>query len=429
MGSIDMRSLGYFHISRDTIVETVEDQCRFLTEGETYEYFCKLIDDHNKIFDVVNTRLKRRYDRTDNDTNMTTQDDPYPWLEPDDPRRSLTDQQIIERYVNLADADLTAKERRTLIKVIMKYKKAFSLTDEIGTCPNMEVELELKDTKPFFIRPFPIKEGEKDIIDKEMGKGCLLGILKKGMTSYSSPIMLIPRKQGGISRIVTDFRHLNTRLVTLHPSIPLVRDAIQILGASGCEVISVIDLRDAYHTLRLSKKSQKYCGITPYYGSDTYLYKRLGMGLSVSPAVWQNFIQKVLSEIPNHRKHHLAIMDDCLVHSKKKEHLSHLIDLFKALIRNGLKISPKKCQLFRKKLVYMGHTLLIEDNMPKITPLKTRIDAIMKLDPPKTPKNCKQFCGMVNFLSVFLKDLQIKLAPIYQLTRKGIPWEWTKECQ
>ena len=109
--------------------------------------------------------------------------------------------------------------------------------------------------------------------------------------------------------------------------------------------------------------------------------------------------------------------------------MSHLIDLFKALIRNGLKISPKKCQLFRKKLVCMGHTLLIEDNMPKITPLKTRIDAIMKLDPPKTPKNCKQFCGMVNFLSVFLKDLQIKLAPIYQLTRKGIPWDWTEECQ
>ena len=132
-----------------------------------------------------------------------------------------------------------------------------------------------------------------------MRKGCLLGILKKGMTSYSSPTMPIPRKKGGIPRIVTYFRHLNTRLVTLHPRIPLVRDAIQILGASGCEVISVIDLRDAYHTLRLSKKSQKYRGITPYYRSDAYLYQRLGMGLSITPAVWQNIIQKVLSEISN----------------------------------------------------------------------------------------------------------------------------------
>ena len=73
----------------------------------------------------------------------------------------------------------------------------------------------------------------------------------------------------GIPRINTDFRHLNSRLVRLNCSFPLVRDAIQILGASECELISVIDLRDAYHTLRLSTESQKYCGITPYYGSDT----------------------------------------------------------------------------------------------------------------------------------------------------------------
>ena len=57
-----------------------------------------------------------------------------------------------------------------------------------------------------------------------------------------------------------------------------------------------------------------------------------------------------LQEIPNCRKNHLAIMDDCLVHSKKKDHMSHLINLFKALIRNGLKISPKKCKLFKTKL-------------------------------------------------------------------------------
>ena len=51
-------------------------------------------------------------------------------------------------------------------------------------------------------------------------------------------------------------------------------DAIQILGASECELISVIHLRGAYHTVTLSAESQKYCGITPYYGSDTYLYQR-----------------------------------------------------------------------------------------------------------------------------------------------------------
>ena len=81
------------------------------------------------------------------------------------------------------------------------------------------------------------------------------------------------------------------------------------------------------------------------------------------------------------------------------------------------------------KLVYMGHTLLIENGIPEITPLKIRTEASLKLDPPKTPKNCKQFCGMVNFPSIFLKDLQITLTPIYQLTKKGIPFVWTEEYQ
>ena len=437
IGCLDMRSFGYFHISREVLQRAIGDKCKFLTEDETQNYFSKLDEDYKEMVNAVsefqgNTKLVGKVPEgkiTDTNIVPDKKKDPYPWLDKEDPRRNLTDEQIIRKFVDLTDSDLTSKEKEKLYKVMIKYKKAFSLRDEIGTCPHMEVELELTDKTPFFIRPFPIKEAEKDIVDREMRKGCLLGILKKGMSSYSSPIMLLPRKQGGIPRIVTDFRHLNSRLVTLQPSIPLVRDAIQILGASGCEVISIIDLRDAYHTIRLAQVSQKYCGITPYYGSDTYLYQRLGMGLSVSPAIWQNFIQRVLSEIPDYRKHHLAIMDDCLVHSKKVDHLDHLVDLFKALIRNGLKISPKKCQLFRKKMTYMGHTLLIEDDIPKITPLKSRVEAILKLDPPKTAKNCKQFCGMVNYLSIFLKDLQTKLIPIYQLTRKGIPFVWTEEHQ
>ena len=113
---------------------------------------------------------------------------------------------------------------------------------------------ELKDESPFFIRPFPIKETEKPIVDKEMRKGVLLGILRKGMTSYSSPIMLIPRKLTGIPRIVTDFRFLNSRLKILNPSIPLVRDAIQMIGASGCEVLSVIE-NDLIMTLQKLQSS------------------------------------------------------------------------------------------------------------------------------------------------------------------------------
>ena len=82
-----------------------------------------------------------------------------------------------------------------------------------------------------------------------MRKGCLLGILRKGLSSYSSPIMQIPRKMSGIPCIITYFKHINSRLVRLNCSLSLVMDVIQILQTSECELISVIDLRDAFHTL------------------------------------------------------------------------------------------------------------------------------------------------------------------------------------
>ena len=201
-------------------------------------------------------------------------------------------------------------------------------------------------------------------------------------------------------------------------SFPLVKECIQQIGASQCEVMSVIDLRDAYHTLRLSPLSQQFCGITPYYGSDTYLYQRLLMGLKVSPAIWQAFINKVLGPIP-HRQRHIAIMDDCLVHSKRVDHLQDLVNLFESLRHHGLKISPKKCQFFRTSLIYMGYRFLIDDGKPSFTAMKDKCEAIRALETPKNVRDCRKFCGMVNFLSTFLPDLQKHLIPIYNLTRKN----------
>ena len=77
----------------------------------------------------------------------------------------------------------------------------------------------------------------------------------------------------------------------------------------------------------------------------------------------------------------------------------------------------------------MGQILLIKDNTPCITPLRSRVDAIQRLEPPKTPKECKKFCGLKNYLSMYLKDLQKRLIPIYNLTRKGVPFEWTDKHQ
>ena len=244
-----------------------------------------------------------------------------------------------------------------------------------GLAPHMQVHLDMTDKTPFFIRPFTVKEDMKSKIDREMDRLVKLSILKKGLSEYSSPAMAIPRKYSDIPRVVGDFRYLKERLVKLNMTFPLVRECIQAIGASQCKVMSVIDLRDAYHTLRLAPPSQQYTGITPYYGADTYQYLQMAKGLSISPAIWQTFINNILRQIPN-KNRHIAIMDDCLVHSKFTDDLQDLTNLFQSLIDNGLKISPKKCQFFRTELVYMGLKFLIYSGRPSITPMKDKCEAI-----------------------------------------------------
>ena len=75
----------------------------------------------------------------------------------------------------------------------------------------------------------------------------------------------------------------------------------------------------------------------------------------------------------------------------------------------------------------MEHTLMVKDKVPYITPLKSRVDAITKMNPPTNVKECRQFCGMVNYLSMFLESLQMILVPIYNLTRKKVKFQWDRE--
>ena len=260
--------------------------------------------------------------------------------------------------------------------MLFKYKEAFSLRDKIGTCLNIEVDIEITDKSPFFIRPYHIREEDKAIIDKEMKRLCYLGILKEGFLAYSSPVMSINRKLTRDKRVVTDFRHLNVRIAKNNLAYPLVRDTFSVLGNSKCKVLSVLDLKDAFHSLRLSENSKKYCGILPYFGSSSYLYQIMPMGLNISPSIWQSYINAILNCLQS-KKFCEAIKDDLILFTPSKEsHINKLEDLLKALLKNRLKISPKKHQLFKTSLQYMGNEIFIDNKKVCVKPLRSRLEAI-----------------------------------------------------
>ena len=181
---------------------------------------------------------------------------------------------------------------------------------------------------------------------------------------------------------MTDFRHLNVRIAKNNLAYPLLKDTFSVLGSSKCEVLPVLDLKDAFHSLRLSETSTKYYRILPYFGSTSSLYQRMPMGLNISLLIWQSYINAILNCLQS-KKYCKAIMDDLLLFTlSKNTHITKLEDLVKAVLKNSLKISPKKCQLFRTNLHYMGNEIFLKGKRICVKPLRSRLETIQKLQPP-----------------------------------------------
>ena len=217
-----------------------------------------------------------------------------------DERKYMMDQEILDKYINLENSCLDDSERKQVMQMLYEFKDVFSSGDEIDTCPNIEVNIEVTDNSPFFIIPYHVKEEDRAMLDKEMRRLCYLGILKEGFSAYLSHVMQISWKMTSDKRVVTDFRHLNMRIAKNNLAYPLLRDIFALLGSSG---------------------------ILPYFGSASYLYQRMPMGLNVSPPSWQTYISTILNSLQS-RKYCEVIMDDLLLFTpSKKAHIAKLEDV------------------------------------------------------------------------------------------------------
>ena len=417
IGIVDIRSLGYYNIKPEVMRFNLTGFHNLSSRWDMDPHFEKCFTK----FSTQNVHYRKRGVKE-------KEPDPNPWLDKDDPRRHMTDEEILYKYVDLSESHLTESEKEEVMDLVINNKKAFSLRDEIGKCPDIKVNIEVRDPSTFFVRPFPIAEEDKPLMDKCMQKLVSLGILTKNSTTHTLPIMLVARKGNERKRPVVDFRLLNTRIIRRNTSTPLLRDIFIMLERVQCEVLSCVDLKEAFHSVPLTPEAKEFCGILPYFRSPHYRYEVLPMGLAISPQIWIDYIENILCGMDN-KQDFIAIMDDLLVHGPKENHLNRLETLFKAMIKHGLKLSPKKCQLFRKHLVYMGNVFHIDGTTISITPLQSRVEAIQKLQPPVNVKECKSFCGVVNYLSIFCKNLQKLLKPIYDLTKKGRTFLWQKEQQ
>ena len=279
VGILDLRSVRYFKVGYQKMVNMAESSKAF----KMYHYLqikCEAkteVDQYIKVTGRYGNGKSKKMQDIEKQSELGRKSDPYPWLAGNDPRRYQTDEEILYEKIDLSNSALSRKEKTRLMKMLIKYRDAFSLRDEIGECLNLEADIKVIDDSPFFVRPFPISETDKPFMDDQMERLVSFGILSKNSTSHTSPVMLITRKLTKDKRPVVDFRLLNTRILRRNTSIPLMSDVLSIVGNSECEVVSCVDIKDAYHSIRLRrvKSIVEYCLIlaAPYTDMRFYLWE------------------------------------------------------------------------------------------------------------------------------------------------------------
>ena len=140
LGIIDLRSLGYYKIKQGVLQQNLSCMYHFESVNTVCDQFNRLIN-----------TLRREEEKT----NGT---DKYPWLDDSDERKYMTDKEILDKYIDLENSCLTRWKKQKVRNLIFEYKDAFSLRDEIGTCPNIMVEIDVTDSSPLMperkIKPF-----------------------------------------------------------------------------------------------------------------------------------------------------------------------------------------------------------------------------------------------------------------------------------
>ena len=132
LGILDLRSLGYYKIEQGVIQQKLSRFYNF----ESAEEVCMQFNN------LINTIRKEQKEITK---------EKYPWLDKSDERKYMSDEEILRKYINLDNTCLNRKEKEEVMNMLYQYKDAFSLRDEIGTCPNIEVGIEVTDKSPFLL--------------------------------------------------------------------------------------------------------------------------------------------------------------------------------------------------------------------------------------------------------------------------------------
>ena len=343
-----------------------------------------------------------------------------------------------QRKVKLQNAPITDEDRSNFKELCNKYTDIFSRSSEdIGHTPLLKMDIDTGDSPPVCQRPYSLPLKHVEWVTKELEILEKAGVISRSVSPWASPIVIVPKKsepgEPPRRRMCVDYRVLNSLLPPVNKAhskakgilslVPLPKIDEIYAQLKGSKVYSAIDMRSGYFHLGLSDDAKPKTAFVPGgpHGAK-YEFNRCPFGLSQAPAYFQRLVHEVLKGIT----FAFGYLDDILIFSPdNKTHLQHLELVFQRLREADLKLKASKCNFFKKHIQYLGHLVSGEG----IEPLPEKLEAVRKMPPPTTPKEVRQFLGLVGYYRKFVPKFADIARPLTNLTKLDVPYEWTNRCQ
>ena len=313
---------------------------------------------------------------------------------------------------NFGDSPLTEADKNRLQTKLLKYADVFSQHEyDLGLTNAVKHEIKLIPGPTIRERPRPLPA--RDFEDARLHIQSLLdaGIIKPSNSPYASPIVLV-RKKNGKLRLCVDYRKVNLR--TIRDSYPLPKIEDMFAALHGSEWFVTMDLKMGFHQIAMDESSKDITAFVCPFG--LYNFERMSQGLVNSPLTFQRLMERCVGDM--NLRELLVYLDDLIIYGKTIEQTEER--LFKTLDRLrgfGLKVDPKKCVFFVKRVKHLGHIVSAEG----ISPDPDKTSALTSWPVPKTLRELKSFLGFAGYYRRFVKDFSKVLRPLNKLCEGYIP--------
>ncbi|KAL0541274.1 hypothetical protein IC582_021316 [Cucumis melo] len=324
---------------------------------------------------------------------------------------------ILASVVDTREADVSLSSE----PVVRDYPDVFP--EELpGLPPHREVEFAIElepGTVPISRAPYRMAPAELKELKVQLQELLDKGFIRPSVSPWGAPVLFVKKKDGSM-RLCIDYRELNKVTVKNRYPLPRIDDLFDQL--QGATVFSKIDLRSGYHQLRIKDEDVPKTAFRSRYGHHEFIV--MSFGLTNAPAVFMDLMNRVFREFLD--TFVIVFIDDILIYSKTEaEHEEHLRMVLQTLRDNKLYAKFSKCEFWLKQVSFLGH--VVSKVGVSVDPAK--IEAVTGWTRPSTVSEVRSFLGLAGYYRRFVENFSRIATPLTQLTRKGVPFVWSKACE